>query len=567
MVWQKVQKYFDTYILQIKWVKAMLLPIIILFIVSSYCELHMASNTSEIINGKDFKSRASALNYYIFFMFSAYSLRFVVNIFTAYFVATSTRLAFKNFFTEYLQISYRWFMEIGIGEAQYNIVRRATSLAEFFNILTINLASNVFFLILFLHSIFSKIDFWSRLKITGLILCFIIFSAIMQRVRAESRKQTNLGLQENSKKLYDALFNYERIVAYDNLDIECEQYWDANAHMEKHAIRYWVSGDVISLINSILYVLFQTYLIYIYKMNASIIQAEEIGTFIILAGKLKDRAISITQNIDELFITFVGMAQSMAEDAPLDEKGQMLQLTKFENEIEVQDVSYKYNKNYIFKNINLLINKSDKIAITGTNGGGKSTFIKIILGLYDYEGSIKIDGIESSAASRQSLRGLISYIPQNAYLFDTDIEGNLKIGSQNITNEKILKYCKLFGTHELFKEMGYDKQVGERGKNLSGGQKQKISFMRGILKEAPILILDEATANMDAASELELIKSVNEKLKDKAVLVIIHNLSLLNYFEKILFFNDQTVDCDTFAKLYDRNPAFKAFFDNATCQT
>ncbi|KAI5170296.1 hypothetical protein PAEPH01_1315 [Pancytospora epiphaga] len=564
----KTKYYFNEYVGSVRWIKIMLMPVAVILIIANYLEIQ-CTNYSAQITSKD-SNKADAyrlLKLYALFFVTGYTLKYIVNIFNAYFIATSIRSGFRNFFHEYLLIKYRDFQNIGVGEAQYNIMRRAAALSEFLTTLTMSFISNAFFFLLVLQAINSTMPANIKLSLFLCLALFLLLSGVIQYYRAGIRRKVNLGLQKNSRKMYDILFNYERIVAYDNLEVECGKYWDSMDRQTYYGIIYWVSYEIVSFCNMLFFILLNVYLIGQFNMIPSM-QVGNLKEFMMIVTKLREKLTDISRNMDEICTHFTNLDQSAIEGCEKDENEEGLTISKFEGSIVFQNLSFGYGDKAIFRDVNYTVKSGDKIAIAGVNGAGKSTFVKILLGLYDdYQGSILIDGIEYRNLTKHSIRGLVSYVPQHAYLFDGTVLENLTLRKEEMAYSKVIEHCKLHRMHGAFKSIGYDSQVGERGRNLSGGQRQKISFMRAILKNSPIFILDEATSNMDTRSERKLVKSVVERMASRTVFMIIHNINLLHRFDRVMFFADNTLEEEgSFDELYKANGRFTAFYNHTVQQ-
>ncbi|MGP7818707.1 ABC transporter ATP-binding protein [Niallia sp. 01092] len=211
-------------------------------------------------------------------------------------------------------------------------------------------------------------------------------------------------------------------------------------------------------------------------------------------------------------------------------------------EIVFQNITFGYDPNHvILKDFNLEIPAGKTIGIVGVSGTGKTTLFQLLLGFYKVNnGNIFLDGVSIKDLSPSDLRSYIAYVPQETYLFNGTIKENLMYSNPNTTENKIVKAAKLAEIHDFIESLphGYDTEIGERGAKLSGGQKQRLAIARGILKEAPIILMDESTASLDSETEYK-IKHALEKLKgNRTTIIIAHRLSTIKQADKIIVMNN-----------------------------
>ncbi len=211
-------------------------------------------------------------------------------------------------------------------------------------------------------------------------------------------------------------------------------------------------------------------------------------------------------------------------------------LTQFNHCIEFKNVSFKYDKQWVLKNINLKIEKGKTIALVGQSGSGKSTLVDLIPRYYDVqEGEILIDGVNIKDLTLYNLRSFMGNVNQEAILFNDTFYNNISFGVDNATKEQVENAAKIANAHDFImqNEKQYDTNIGDRGGRLSGGQRQRVSIARAILKNPPILILDEATSALDTESE-KLVQDALEKLmKSRTTIAIAHRLSTIKNADEI----------------------------------
>ena len=214
-----------------------------------------------------------------------------------------------------------------------------------------------------------------------------------------------------------------------------------------------------------------------------------------------------------------------------------IQMDSFKEKIEFKNVSFAYGDAAILDHINLIIEKGKTIALVGSSGAGKSTLADLVPRFHDVTGGeLLIDEINIKDYSLHSLRSLMSIVTQEAILFNDSIAGNIALGHPEATREEIEQAAKIANAHEFIirKENGYDTNIGDRGNKLSGGEKQRLTIARAVLKNPPILILDEATSSLDTESERLVQDAINNMMQNRTSLVIAHRLSTIRHADEII---------------------------------
>lgn len=208
-------------------------------------------------------------------------------------------------------------------------------------------------------------------------------------------------------------------------------------------------------------------------------------------------------------------------------------------DIELKNVSFFYEKGNrkIFENFSLHIYPGEKVGLVGHSGAGKTTITKMLLRFLDVtSGSVLIDGQNIRRIRQDDLRRSISYVPQEPLLFHRTIRENISYGKSDATDEEVIAVAKKAHAHEFIEKLaqGYDTLVGERGVKLSGGERQRVAIARAMLKNAPILVLDEATSSLDSLSEKHIQLALDELMKGRTTIVIAHRLSTIQKMDRIL---------------------------------
>jgi ATP-binding cassette subfamily B protein len=208
-----------------------------------------------------------------------------------------------------------------------------------------------------------------------------------------------------------------------------------------------------------------------------------------------------------------------------------LPLETVRGEVQFDDITFAYtNRNPVLKHLSLHVPAEATIGIVGATGSGKSTLVKLLLRFYEVQsGCILIDGVDIRELNLLDLRQCIGWVSQDVFLFHGTVAGNIRYGSFDATREQIIHAAKLAEAHEFIEQLpqGYDTIVGERGQKLSGGQRQRLAIARAILKDPPILILDEATSAVDNETEAAIQKSLAKITQNRTTIAIAHRLSTI----------------------------------------
>ncbi|HNU86157.1 MAG TPA: lipid A export permease/ATP-binding protein MsbA [Syntrophales bacterium] len=216
-------------------------------------------------------------------------------------------------------------------------------------------------------------------------------------------------------------------------------------------------------------------------------------------------------------------------------------LPRIAEEIHFNRVSFSYDKTPVLKNIDLIIKAGETVAFAGMSGGGKTTLVNLIPRFYDVtEGRILIDGTDIRDVTVNSLRSQIAIVTQQTILFNDTVRNNIAYGDIRKSDEEIVKAAKAANAHDFILKLpeGYDTVIGEQGVKLSGGERQRISIARALLKDAPILILDEATSSLDSEAEAEVQDAVDRLIKGRTTLMIAHRLSTIRNADRIIVIVD-----------------------------
>ena len=252
-------------------------------------------------------------------------------------------------------------------------------------------------------------------------------------------------------------------------------------------------------------------------------------------------------------------------DEVIVQKDNAKSITEFKDSIKYNNVVFRYGKEDVLKNINLTVGKGKMVALVGESGGGKSTMVDLLPRFYDVcEGSITIDGNDIREYKIADLRGLMGIVSQESILFNDTVHNNIAFGMQNATREAVIEAAKVANAHEFIMQLenGYDTYIGDRGMNLSGGQRQRLSIARAVLKNPPILILDEATSSLDTESEKLVQDALAKVMSNRTSVVIAHRLSTIqNADDIVVLAKGNIVEQGKHDELIAKNGVYKRLTD------
>lgn len=251
----------------------------------------------------------------------------------------------------------------------------------------------------------------------------------------------------------------------------------------------------------------------------------------------------------------------MEEKNAITDKLDAIEKNTFEDNIHIDNINFRYEKENVLKNFSLDVKKGQTVALVGQSGSGKSTIANLLTRFYDVqEGILKIDGVNIKDITMKSLRDLMGLVTQDSILFNDSIKNNIKLGKQDATDEEIIDALKIANAYEFVKDLplGINTNVGDSGNKLSGGQKQRLSIARAVLKNPPIMILDEATSALDTESERLVQVALENMMQNRTSIVIAHRLSTIQKADKIVVMQKgEIVEQGTHDELLAKNGVYK----------
>ena len=389
---------------------------------------------------------------------------------------------------------------------------------------------------------------WKLAVIGVAVLCvaFIPVALIRKRIKATSNK--NMVIGGNMTTNINETYSGNKVMAAYGLQPRQEKYfteqiWNlfrVNMSLTKRAA--WMSPlmYVIASCGIATVLAYGTHLITSGQMTAGAF-ASFVTSLLLLYKPVKTLGNTLT-NIQNIFVALGRVFELFDIEPSISSRKDSLKLDGLSDRIEFRNVNFEYVEGHtVIKNLNLVINKNETVAIVGNSGGGKSTLVNLLPRFYDIKsGSITLNGIDIRDYDINSLRSNIAVVFQDNFLYTGTVRENIMMGNYDATEKELMMAVEAAHLQEVIDELpeGLDTMLGERGTTLSGGQRQRIAIARAMIRNAPIVILDEATSALDNKSEAVVQKALENLIKDKTVLIIAHRLSTIKSADKIIVISD-----------------------------
>ena len=408
----------------------------------------------------------------------------------------------------------------------------------------------------------------------GLLLWMITFFVIVYVGFKKATPLTAAYAESKSKvfgHLSDYFTNMLNVKLFSASSFEMKRFQNASKNYVKQSQTqgyflmkfYSLQGAVFS-VYTIGFLLFLVHL-----HNRNVISPGDFALVFMVNFRIVDKLFELSHQLRDFITNWgaVDQALTLLKEAPeIQDAPNAGTLAVTHGQIVFDNVKFNYKgAEPLFDNTTVTIEPGQKIGLVGYSGVGKTTFVNLILRLYDVtQGRIFIDGENISQVTQDSLRANIGMIPQDPSLFHRSLMENIRYGKIDASDEEVIKASKRAHAHEFIEKLsnGYESLVGERGVKLSGGQRQRIAIARAILKNAPILILDEATSQLDSVTESYIQKSLHELMAGKTTIVIAHRLSTLLHMDRILVFDTGKIVADgTHGELLAKSSLYKTLWD------
>ena len=374
--------------------------------------------------------------------------------------------------------------------------------------------------------------------LAGLLLFFLVNSRMQRKSEKVSPRKiaADSGLVE---KLLEYIQGIMEVRAYNmtsaqsrKLDAAISENEDCNSTLEKTFIPYMCVQNFVTKMTGVAMTLLSIWFYLAGTMDLIVCISMMICSFIVYSSL--DSAGNYSALLRTVDVS-VDKAQEILDLQPMDTEGR--DLTPKSHDIDVEDIAFSYDKRPIIDGITVHIPERTTTAIVGPSGGGKTTLCHLISRFWDVDqGCVRLGGVDVRDYSMDSLMKNFSFVFQNVYLFQDTVANNIRFGQEEAPMEKVVEAAKKACCHEFIMALpeGYDTVIGEGGASLSGGEKQRLSIARAMMKDAPVIILDEATANVDPENEKELVEAIDALTKEKTILMIAHRLKTVRHADQIL---------------------------------
>ncbi len=379
--------------------------------------------------------------------------------------------------------------------------------------------------------------------VAGWITIFMVASYCFAKIKL---KYDILSAQADSRMvgtLSDSITNHSSVQLFNGHLQESNLFRRATNNLTNLAIFRWNLGSVMEAAQSAVTLVVEFFVFYygIKYWSAGLLT---VGTFVLVQFYMTDVGTNlwgfgrIIRNVYEAIADGKEMVEILHLPHEIKNIQGATELSVPQGSIEFRDVTFGFSENRnVFKGLNLSIRPGEKVALIGSSGAGKSTLVKLLLRLHDIQGGeILIDGQNIAKVTQESLRENISLVPQDPALFHRTLMENIRYGKRDASDAEVLEVSKMAHCDIFIRDFPhqYETFVGERGVKLSGGERQRVAIARALLKNAPILVLDEATSSLDSHSESLIQDALNTLMKGKTTIVIAHRLSTIRKMDRII---------------------------------
>ncbi len=420
--------------------------------------------------------------------------------------------------------------------------------------------------------------FYSSYQLTLFVLVFLpVMGFIIIKISQSLKSKAYLGQQVQG----DILNNTEEAIAGLRIIKAFNAHNKVKSRFEKVTQKYfsvmnkverrvWLASPMSEFLGTIIVMVIMYFGGMLVLGENSALSSEAFIAYLVVFSQVIPPAkgtINAFYNMQKTLASVQRIEEILTSDEKIKEIDNPLSISEFKDKIEYKNVTFNYDDDdrTILQNINIEIKNGETVALVGESGAGKSTLVDLLPRFYDItEGEILIDGINIKNLRIKDLRNLFGIVSQTSILFNDTIENNIAFGVEDYTQEQLIEAAKIANAYDFIMEKpeGFQTNIGEGGSKLSGGQRQRISIARAVLKNPPILILDEATSSLDTESEKLVQDALNKIMKNRTAIVIAHRLSTVKNADKIFVLQEgKIVEQGKHAELIGEGGIYKRLVD------
>ncbi|MCB1108441.1 MAG: ABC transporter ATP-binding protein [Chlamydiia bacterium] len=472
----------------------------------------------------------------------------------------------RQHYFEYIQyLPMSFYHEYDIGTLASRVATDASQIATSVNSWVTNYLHMPFTLISTFSVCFYLSWQLSLVVFIGAPLILLPIILLARKVKGITRQ-----LQRNQERftsvLIDFLAGIQTVKIFGMEEFSLEKYKEQNdymAHLETKTAKYdLLTRPILHTITTMC--LASVVLVGLYILHLSISELFTFCGFLYLIYEPIKKFAENNTSIQKGIVSAERLYQVLNIKSHLEDRPNAIKLKAFKNAIEFDNVSFRYEEQWVLKDVSFTVKHGETVAIVGATGAGKSTIVQLLPRLYDVQqGEIRIDGKPLAAYTQRSLRDQIAFVSQNPFLFYDTIAANIAFG-RNFSKEDIVLAAQKAHAEEFIEQLPkkYDTMLAETGKNFSGGQQQRLAIARALVKKAPILILDEATSALDAISELRIKEAIQELHGEVTQILIAHRLTTIEHADRIIYLeNGRKLAEGTKEELLETCLPFKAMWE------